>query len=295
MEENRLKKWIMVMILLFTALAGGKEDGVNASITHDRATWLWNPWMIVNDEEGTLDFLESKELNKVYLQVDRDIPASIYQNFIEKSSAKGMEIYALDGAPGWAAPKGYINQDQLMAWLGSYQKEALPQQKFSGVHLDVEPYLYSGWNSKRAATVKSYQALLLRAKNSAENLNLPLEADMPFWFDEISYNNIYGKGLLAEWVIAGTDGVTIMAYRDSADLITDFVSREIEWAGRYSKRLVVGVETGETSEGDAISFFEEGEIYMNDQLGKVKAYYENQAGFGGTAVHHVGSWMTIRP
>lgn len=268
---------------------------MNASITHDRATWLWDPWMIVNDEEGTLAFLESKRLNKVYLQIDRNISASIYQSFIEKSSAKGMEINALDGAPEWAAPKGYISQDHLMAWLSGYQEEASPQQEFSGVHLDVEPYLYSGWNSKRAATVKSYQALLLRAKNSTENLNLPLEADMPFWFDEISYNNIYGKGLLAEWVIAGTDGVTIMAYRDSAALITDFVKKEIEWAGRYSKRLIVGVETGETSEGDTISFFEEGEIYMNEQLEIVKGYYENKAGFGGTAVHHVGSWMTIKP
>ncbi|MGD7023016.1 amidase [Rossellomorea vietnamensis] len=290
-----MKKIIMVMILLLSALAGGTEVKVNASITHDRATWLWDPWMIVNDEEGTLAFLESKRLNKVYLQIDRNISASIYQSFIEKSSAKGMEIYALDGAPEWAAPKGYISQDHLMAWLSGYQEEASPQQEFSGVHLDVEPYLYSGWNSKRAATVKSYQALLLRAKNSTENLNLPLEADMPFWFDEISYNNIYGKGLLAEWVIAGTDGVTIMAYRDSAALITDFVKKEIEWAGRYSKRLIVGVETGETSEGDTISFFEEGEIYMNEQLEIVKGYYENKAGFGGTAVHHVGSWMTIKP
>ncbi|TYR74792.1 amidase [Rossellomorea vietnamensis] len=290
-----MKKIIMVMILLLSALAGGTEVKVNASITHDRATWLWDPWMIVNDEEGTLAFLESKRLNKVYLQIDRNISASIYQSFIEKSSAKGMEIYALDGAPEWAAPQGYISQDHLMAWLSGYQEEASPQQEFSGVHLDVEPYLYSGWNSKRAATVKSYQALLLRAKNSTENLNLPLEADMPFWFDEISYNNIYGKGLLAEWVIAGTDGVTIMAYRDSAALITDFVKKEIEWAGRYSKRLIVGVETGETSEGDTISFFEEGEIYMNEQLEIVKAYYENKAGFGGTAVHHVGSWMTIKP
>lgn len=290
-----MKKIIMVMILLLSALAGGTEEKVNASITHDRTTWLWDPWMIVNDEQGTLEFLESKELNKVYLQIDRNISAPIYQSFIEKSSAKGMEIYALDGAPEWAAPKGYISQDQLMAWLSGYQEEASPQQQFSGVHLDVEPYLYSGWNSKRAATVKSYQALLLRAKNSTEKLNLPLEADMPFWFDEISYNNIYGKGLLAEWVIAGTDGVTIMAYRDSAALITDFVKKEIEWAEKYSKRVIVGVETGETSEGDTISFFEEGERYMNDQLNFVKANYENRAGFGGTAVHHVGSWMTIKP
>jgi hypothetical protein len=283
------------MLLFITALIGGANVKVDASNTQDRATWLWNPWMIVNDEEGTLAFLESKQLNKIYVQIDRDIPFAVYQRFIEKASSKGMQIYALDGAPGWVAPKGYVFQDQLMSWLELYQNDSSFQQKFAGVHLDVEPYLYSGWGTKQGTTVKSYQSLLLRAKNSAEQLKLPLEVDMPFWFDEISYQNIYGKGLLGEWVVQYADRVTIMAYRDSSALITDFVKKEVEWAAKYAKSLVVGVETGQTSEGDTISFFEEGETYMDQQLDQVKAHYEGAAGFGGTAVHHVGSWMAIKP
>ncbi|WP_421382367.1 amidase [Bacillus salacetis] len=290
-----MKKSVLALLLFITALLGGANINVDASITQDRATWLWNPWMIVNDEAGTLSFLESKQLNKVYVQIDRDIPIGVYQRFIEKASEKGMQIYALDGAPDWVAPKGYVHQDQLMMWLELYQRSSSIQQRFSGVHLDVEPYLYSGWGTKKGATVKSYQALLLRAKKSTDQLNLPLEADMPFWFDEISYSNIYGKGLLAEWVIKTTDGVTIMAYRDSAALITEFVKKEVNWAGTYAKSVVIGVETGQTSEGDTISFFEEGENYMNQQLDEVKNHYEGIAGFGGTAVHHVGSWMTIKP
>ncbi|MGM0843389.1 MAG: amidase [Bacillota bacterium] len=290
-----MKKIAMALMLFFSALLGGGNDHVYALVKQDRATWLWDPWLIVKDEEGTIAFLESKKLNKVYVQIDSEIPITVYQNFIESASAKGMKIYALDGAPDWVAPRGYISQNILMKWLEAYQEEASSQQKFSGVHLDVEPYLYSGWNSKRGATVKSYQALLLRAKNAADKLNLPLEADMPFWFDEISYGNVYGKGLLAEWVIKNMDGVTIMAYRDSSAMIIDIVKKEVEWAGKYFKPLVVGVETGETSEGDAISFYEEGESFMNEQLQGVKDYYRNTAGFGGTAVHHVGSWMTIKP
>ncbi|WP_456272923.1 amidase [Bacillus sp. AK031] len=291
-----MKKWIMAVVLLFSfLLPGGAGFHVDAVSEQDRATWLWNPWMIVKDEAGTLDFLESKGLNKVYVQIDRDIAPSVYRSFIEKASSAGMKIYALDGAPDWVAPKGYINQDRLMDWLAIYQNGSSSQQKFSGVHLDVEPYLYTRWNTKRGATVKSYQALLVRAKNSADHLSLPLEVDMPFWFDEISYNNIYGKGLLAEWVISSTDSVTIMAYRDSGSLIIDLVRNEVEWAGKYSKSLVAGVETGKTDEGNNISFFEEGESYMQTELGSVEAYYEDVQGFNGTAIHHVGSWMTMKP
>ncbi|WP_409252377.1 amidase [Bacillus sp. SCS-153A] len=290
-----MKKSVLALLLVFAALLGGVSAKVNASITQDRATWLWDPWMIVNDEEGTIAFLESKQLNKVYLQVDRNIPFGVYQRFIEKAYVKGLQIYALDGAPGWVAPKGYIKQDQLMDWLTHYQEISSSHQKFSGVHLDVEPYLYSDWSNKQAATVKSYQALLLRAKNSTHKMNLPFEVDIPFWFDEIRYTNIYGKGFLAEWIIRSTEGVTIMAYRDRAELITELVKNEVNWAGKYSKSLVIGVETDQTSEGDNISFFEEGEDYMNQQLDQVKSRYEGSAGFGGIAVHHVGSWMKIKP
>lgn len=291
---GKMKKLMMAGVLLLFMLT---QNGVNShAIELDvKATWLWNPWMIYSDEAGTLAFLESKDVNKVYVQIDEDIPATTYQSFIEKAGAAGMTIYALDGANDWVAPKGFAKQDRLMNWLSTYQQGALPAQKFTGVHLDVEPYLYSGWNTNRAATIKSYQALLSKAASSTAAMNIPLEADMPFWFDEIAYKNTYGKGVLAEWVIANTDSVTLMAYRDSASMIKELVKNEVAYAEKYGKTVVVGVETGQTDEGNNISFFEEGEAFMNRELAAVSAYYSTASGFGGVAVHHVDSWKTMKP
>ncbi|ANU21904.1 amidase [Planococcus donghaensis] len=289
-----MKKLLMAGVLLLFMLT---QTGVNAHAMEldVKATWLWNPWMIYSDEAGTLAFLESKEVNKVYVQIDEDIPLAVYQSFIEKAGASGMTIYALDGANDWVAPKGFTKQDRLMNWLSAYQQKALPAQKFAGVHLDVEPYLYSGWNTNRATTIKSYQSLLSKAATSTAAMNLPLEADLPFWFDEIAYKNTYGKGVLAEWVIANTNSVTLMAYRDSAAMITELVKNEVAYAEKYGKTVVVGVETGQTDEGNNISFFEEGETFMNGELAKVSAYYSTAAGFGGVAIHHVDSWKTMKP
>jgi hypothetical protein len=289
-----MKKIVMagvVLLFLFSQNTGNAE----AADRNVRATWLWNPWMIYSDEAGTLAFLESKGVNKVYVQIDAEVPPAVYRSFIEKAGAKGMRIFALDGAPGWVAPKGAVHQDRLMAWIKTYQNGSPAAQKFAGIHLDVEPYLYSGWNTNQAATVKAYQALLTKAKNSATTLNLPLEADMPFWFDEISYKNTYGKGILAEWVIAKTNSVTIMSYRDSAPFIIDLVENELAFGQKYGKTVVVGVETGQTDEGDSITFYEEGESFMNEQLSIVSNHYSNHPGFGGIAVHHVDSWKTMAP
>ncbi|AQU80859.1 amidase [Planococcus faecalis] len=289
-----MKKIIMAGVCLLIMLT---QSGVSAQAaeTEVKATWLWNPWMIYSDEAGTLAFLDSKDVNKVYVQIDADIPVDVYKRFIEKAGLLGMTIYALDGASDWVAPKGFTKQDRLMNWLSSYQQGALQAQKFAGVHLDVEPYLYSGWNTNRAATVKSYQALLSKASASTAAMNLPLEADLPFWFDEITYKNIYGKGILAEWVIANTHSVTLMAYRDSAALITELVKNEVAYAEKYGKSVVVGVETGETDEGDNISFYEEGETFMEGELAAVTAHYAGIPGFGGVAIHHVDSWKTMTP
>lgn len=292
-----LKKTLVIIMAVVSLMAAAIPGHAQASEVSQpvRATWLWNPWMFVNDEEGTLAFLESKQVNKVYVQIDPDVSKAAYGSFISKAKAVGIAVYALDGAPSWAAPKGYINQDRFLSWVTDYQNQAPQTNRFAGVHLDVEPYLYSGWNSNRAATVKSYQALLKRASATTAKLGLPLEADMPFWFDEISYKNTYGNGLLAEWVIANTAGVTIMAYRDSAPMLIEIVKNEMAMAQRLGKGVVVGVETGETDEGSIITFAEEGEAFMNQQLAAVAAHYIGNPAYKGNAIHHVGSWMTLRP
>ncbi|MBB5180234.1 hypothetical protein HNQ44_001662 [Planomicrobium koreense] len=292
-----LKKVMVIVMAVVSLMAFTSPNQAEASEVPQqaRATWLWNPWMFVSDEAGTLAFLESKQLNKVYVQIDRDVPKAAYGSFIGKAKALGIDVYALDGAPSWVAPKGYVNQDRLMAWLADYQTQAAVNARFAGVHLDVEPYLYSGWNTNRAATVKAYQTLVQRARTSTAKLALPLEADMPFWFDEIKYKNTFGSGLLAEWIIANTNGVTIMAYRDSAPMIIDIVKNEIAMAQRLGKSIVVGVETGTTDEGSIITFAEEGEAFMEQELAKVAAHYAGNPAYKGNAIHHVGSWLALQP
>lgn len=291
-------KNVVIMIMAFFSLIAFTMPGAaQASEASQRvhATWLWNPWMFVEDEAGTLAFIENKKVNKLYVQVDPDISKAAYGSFIAQAQAKGIAVYALDGAPSWVAPKGYINQDRFLAWVTDYQATAAQNAKFGGVHLDVEPYLYSGWTTNRAATIKSFQSLIQRAGASTAKMGIPLEADMPFWFDEINYKNTYGKGLLAEWIIANTAGVTIMAYRDSAPMIIDIVKNEMAMAQRLGKGVVVGIETGVTDEGSIITFAEEGEAFMNQELAKVAAHYAGNPAYKGNAVHHVGSWMTLRP
>ncbi|CEG25614.1 hypothetical protein BN1002_00429 [Bacillus sp. B-jedd] len=282
-----LRKTFLCAILLLLAAGTLGNSFVQAEGT-PRATWLWNTTLIETQPDEVLAFLGENNANQVYLQINRNISITSYKQFIAKASALGIKVHALDGAPNWVSGSGTTYLNQLMGWVKTYQAEALPAEKFSGIHLDVEPYLYSGWTSNYKATVLAYQNLLLNAKSQARQLGLPIGADMPFWFDEHSYNNKIGKGNLANWVIQTVDSPTIMAYRDTAPAIANIISTELQMANAAGKTLIIGVETGATSEGDFITFYEEGKAYMEGELAQV----------GGNltfAIHYLESWMAMKP
>ncbi|GLC88799.1 amidase [Lysinibacillus piscis] len=280
---------VMVAMLLIMPLSFEKGEAMGMQ---DRTTWLWDTSKIMTDGTTILSFLEEKTVTKVYLQINTDIDMHYYNEFINEATAKGIQVYALDGAANWVSSD--VALTQFMNWLRSYQEQATTA-RFSGIHLDVEPYLHSDWSKQQAQVVDAYQTLLTNAVSQAHTMQLSIEADIPFWFDEITYKGQFGKGLLADWVIQQVDSVTIMAYRDQAQNIIDIVQHEIAFAGQVGKSVVVGVETDASAEGQQISFYEDGERYMNEQLAIVQQHYAQQAGFKGIAIHHVDSWRALQP
>ncbi|HEY9578067.1 MAG TPA: hypothetical protein VIR64_10370 [Pseudobacillus sp.] len=138
----------------------------------------------------------------------------------------------------------------------------------------------------------------VRKCQSSQRLGLPLAVDIPFWFDEKSYSNTLGKGRLSEWVIANMDFVTIMAYRDTAagqNGIIEHVRNEMNFAAAKNKKVSIGVETISSAEADFVSFYEEGEMYMWEQLDSTRSYYKQLSSFNGFAIHSLHGWMKLQP
>lgn len=264
--------------------------------TPDRATWLWNPWMFYDSPESTLVFLQQKKVSTVFVQIDSDIPRTKYHAFLTGAHKANIKVFALDGAPNWGNTTGAKAKNKFKNWLANYQKTAPATAKFDGIHVDIEPYGLPEWETKRAATVRGFQNVLTELAAFSKTQKLQFEADIPFWFDEITYNNpTYGKGNLAEWTIKNTDGVALMSYRDTAQAIIDISSKEMAWGKTYGKKVRVGVETMESKEFPFISFHEEGEQAMERALVDVNTAFSDYSSFAGVSVHHVGSWMNLRP
>lgn len=264
-------------------------------IEKERSVWIWNPKILLDESKDPLTFLESKQINKVYLQIDATISKPIYQNFIEIAHSKGIQVAALDGDAHWTTKESTHSLDQFLKWLEQYQKESTDAQQFRGIHLDIEPYTTPLWDKNRMKAIENFQQLVLQAKEKAHQLSIPLELDIAFWYDEVKYHTKYGRGVLSNWTINNSDSVTIMAYRDYSNGIIRSVKHEIAYAKRVGKKVVIGVETMKSAEGNRVSFFEEGEEYLNTHLKNVHSYYSNRQSFNGIAIHHLESWMEMKP
>lgn len=298
-----MKSKLFCIILSMFILAGWstKQDldfGSELTQLPDRefySTWIWNTKKIVNQEEELVAALKQKKVNKVYLQVNRDIPMNTYQSFIQEASLNNIEVFALDGSPKWIEDTN--NRRHLFKkWVRKYQEKSIKSQEFAGIHLDVEPYLNETWKINQNLAIEKYQDIIIDFQNLSKTLEISFEADIPFWFDGRTYSSKkYGNGRLSDWVIRNTDSVTIMAYRNFAEGnngIIKLVSDELEYAKKQNKRIVIGVETQKLSLS-YLSFYGLGSDFLNDVLGKVSDFYSSYESFSGFAIHKYTSWTKL--
>lgn len=284
---------LTILILVLSLISPMKVQAYN-NISF--STWLWNTQDIVQNSDKILSFLSTHNVKVLYLQVNYDLNVGNYKRFISKASTKNISVQALNGGPDWIFPKGQGVQKQFFDWLSKYQNSALPNERFKGVHLDVEPYLNHLYAKTPNIAIEGYQDFLISSIKKCNTLKLPIGIDIPFWFDEVKYSTRYGTGSLLEWVLKNIKDVNVMAYRNSAlgdNGIIKLISNEINLAKKYNDKVTVAVETQKSLEGGYLSFYGIGQAKMQEQLNKVYNYYHNYTSFNNFAIHDVKNWMLL--
>lgn len=288
----------LASLLIILTLSIPKSVQAYSISSSPMATWLWNTQEIVNNSDKILNFLASKNVQVLYLQVNYDLNFNVYKKFIEKASNKNISVQALDGGADWVFPKGQPMQKQFFDWLIKYQNSSSQKQKFQGVHFDVEPYLNAEYAASPNKVLEGYQDFLISSINKSNALKIPINIDIPFWFDEVKYSTKYGNGVMLDWVLKNVKNVVIMAYRNNAlgdNGIIKLINNEMVLAKKYKASVTVAVETQKSTEGNYLSFFETGQAAMKNQLAKVYSYYKTYPSLKGFAAHDLNNWMLLKP
>ncbi|MCD2423416.1 hypothetical protein LQ567_11635 [Niabella pedocola] len=247
-------------------------------------TWWWS--VNKKDWDTYLNFAQQNGVTEIYFStVDFSETTG---GFIEKAAGKGIRVFLLAGSYVWISDRtGFIN---LMNKYTQYQNTAVGTKRFAGIHLDVEPHQDPTFAQRRAVIMQQYidfVTWVTSQYSAAGNIDF----DIPFWLDD----TVLYKGqnrLLYEAVISEATRVFIMSYRDTAAKMYDVSKEEIAFASSLNKQLFLGAETAPSSEGDAVSYAEEGKAYMYSEFKKLSILCGN-ADYG-VSVHHISTWYKLK-
>lgn len=265
-----------------------QTDAKNGSL----GMWWWNANKITsaNVYNPILDDLQLNHVTEIYVCIGNQSYDQI-GTFIEECGSRGIRVAWLSGDTSWV-DNGNTGFDSMFSHFKAYQNQAKANQKFYGIHLDVEPYTAGkSW--------QNYANLVVRATKAAHDYGTIIEWDIPFWLDD---NNVRvtanGQTVsLLELLADTSDTLVLMSYRDTANGVLTVSNTELGLTKDHNCRVVCGFETNYTADGPQLSFAEDGKIAMvgvvESVFNTLKARTDLTAGWG-IAIHHVDTWLTLQ-
>ena len=272
--------------------------------TDTLGVWWWQI-NTIQDSDGLLGFLQDNAVSEIYLCVDgmedNDSARASFADvraFVKKAGDMGMRVAALTGEYSWIEPDS-TGFERYVEKFNAYQQAAAEDEKFYSMHLDVEPHQHPDFKTGdegRAEVMQMFADFAVqKAAPAAEESGTILEWDIPFWMTDIVKDGDGQEIELARLMARTCDTIAIMSYRDTAEKILDVAKEEIEYAKEYGCKIILGVET-RSSEGDAVSFMEEGKAVMVEEMGKVHESLKSTFPDGNfwMAVHQASVWYTLQ-
>jgi len=269
--------------------------------------WEFNPSAggLVSDSvkrQELLDFCRIKGITHIFLNSQGAVYGTAaekldFTSFISAAHGLGMDVYALQGRKWWSIPEGGNVEGQL--WTSQegwqYVTAVMNYGQFDAIIDDTEPYTANSddWNNNLNQRAQWYVDWVQGCKDVIA-ARVPFVSVVPFWFDTkmVALNGDVTPKPLNEYVSDIADSSCIMDYRDSAeggDGMIQHAENEITYAPCWA-----AVETQNVN-FDKLTFYEEGEAYMEGELQKFKNYYNANPNYLGMSIHYYIPYKEMKP
>lgn len=256
-------------------------------------TYIWEAETLESESEEILAFANEQGVNLLYTRIDMQQPDTLYRDFVRKANAEGIEVHAMGGHPIWALEESRGKIMKLVDWVKRYNQGASADERFRGIHLDIEPYVMPIWKENKESVLRQWMGNIEAfVRESKEVADLETSVDLAAWLEKTPTPGQPDKPF-GHWMIDQLDHTTLMAFRDRAEGtggIVSLVENQMKYAETIGKKLVVAVETKESHEGNFVTFHEEGNAEMNRQLKLVSQALERYSSYIGQAIHAYEYW-----
>ncbi len=106
-----------------------------------------------------------------------------WRRFLSDAHQQGLRVEALFGGPDVEIRRGFLSTE--LDAIATFNASSGPTEVFSGVHLDLQPYLEHEWKSpaRRQKLLRSFLQGIEALSAQATRANLTISLDVPFWWD----------------------------------------------------------------------------------------------------------------
>lgn len=269
-----------------------------------RSSWVWKYDPVDNPQvrKELFSFCKRAALRTLYLylgegSVSRQSSGAQQRlaDFLREAHQQGLEVHALQGNPLWALEAYHHLVLEWVTGFLEFNRGRPLSERMDGIHLDIEPYLMSGWETgDRERLKKEFVELLahLRKLVDAERVDEPFEVGLAI---PVFYNREPG---FEEVLLPYVDYVALMDYYDTGIDLIEHGRFHLDLANRFGKKVVVGVETQDLvrmGQGRRRNtFHEEGWEEMERQLAQVVEAFSSEPSFAGIAIHAYDSYRLLQ-
>jgi hypothetical protein len=215
-------------------------------------------------------------------------PAAL-AGFVATARRRGIAVEAVEGDPDMVSEAGLAAAETRASAIAAYQRSTHPEARLGGVQYDIEPYTLPTWG-RHPADYRGWSEAVRRLARAAGE---PIHLVLPFWLAEEEE----GRTFLNQ-VAPAVSGVTIMAYRTDAGMITRFAEPLLHWAGTAGKPLRVALEAGPVREETEELFVAapRGGVAVRQVAGKtVAALLREEASVPGALMFRSTGVVRVRP
>jgi len=235
-------------------------------------------------------------IKTVFALIDRGMGNDAWQSFMTRCNEKGISVEALMGDPQWIINKSTDNGPTLqrqLDWIKQYHNNVPKNARFTGIHMDVEPWVVKGWDTNQEAYVNSLVSIADRVTSFAKTANLSVTADLPFWAHSIPCKG----STLGTCMLARLDAATFMTYRNTAQNLIDLATPLLKTAetATPNKRVWLSVETkADVEEAELISYAGKSVGTLLDDMATAEKFAAQYKNFAGIAIHHYKDFIALR-
>lgn len=226
-----------------------------------------------------------------------------YQALLSRLHGAGLRVEALLGSypmKTWeyVLPERDQAASAMMQHVVDYNRAAEVQERFDGVHLDIEPHALDSWNDTTRASLS--RMFLDRSKEwvamaRQAGKGFLIGAAIPFWYDGFAVEWRGVKKPMNAHLQDLYDYVAVMDYRNRAegpDGIIAHARDAVAYGSAHGKAVILGLETGE-AEPTKVTFRLRGAKALTQEMATTERAFAHKNAFAGFAIHHLRTWLEL--